>query len=292
MSSPTSGAGGSRHVSELTIRPYSVDEHRCVVTLAGDLDLASGPSLKAALTELCELGYTQFVLDLSEVAHMDSTGLGVLVGFQNRLEGGGRLALAAVPANVARLLSVVGLESAVESFPDVDAALGETEGAAPRSALELDARPPAPGAAGAPATPSSAGRVAADTDAGLVLGLASTALPFAESELAEAERWLRILRRYGDAGVILQESGVKEARFADFAADQANSAAVASAGAEGRLAAVTEQAHRTAAARGTESVGTVDILKAVMAIYGAQLDRVLAAYGGDRARLEEHLAGH
>src|SRR2546423_8992159 len=54
-------------------------------------------------------------------------------------------------------------------------------------------------------------RPAPDTDAAMVLGMASTAMPFADTSQAEAERWLRILRLHGEAGTALQALGVSEA---------------------------------------------------------------------------------
>src|SRR5271166_3680271 len=53
--------------------------------------------------------------------------------------------------------------------------------------------------------------LAPDSDAAMVLGMAATAMPFARSVDAEAERWLRILRLYGDSGTALQGLGVSEA---------------------------------------------------------------------------------
>ncbi len=50
-----------------------------------------------------------------------------------------------------------------------------------------------------------------DLDSALVLGMASTAIPFARSREEEAERWLRILRLHGEAGAALQALGVSEA---------------------------------------------------------------------------------
>lgn len=291
MTNPTPLA--ARNLRELSIRPYSVDDHRCVLTLAGEVDLASSPDLRAALTQLLDHGYTQFVLDLSGVSHMDSTGLGVLVGLQNRLEERGGLSLAGVSSNLARLLAVVGLNSRLPSFSSVEAALAKTGGSPERSAVPVElshgaARPrraePDQAAGPGPAVPIGA-------DAGLVLGLASTALPFAESELAEAERWLRILRRYGEAGRILRNAGVQEAPFADFAATESHHLdRLLGTGVEERLASVGAQAQRAAVGRRSDAIGTVDVLKAVVATYGPNFDRVLEAYGGDRGTLDAHLS--
>jgi len=57
------------------IRHREVDERTCVVALQGDLDLASAPELKWTLVELFDKGYRQYVIDLSELTHMDSMGL-------------------------------------------------------------------------------------------------------------------------------------------------------------------------------------------------------------------------
>ncbi|HYM53874.1 MAG TPA: hypothetical protein VES97_00820, partial [Solirubrobacteraceae bacterium] len=57
------------------------------------------------------------------------------------------------------------------------------------------------------------GLPALDTDAAMVLGMASTAMPFAHSAEDQAERWLRILRQHGEAGIALQALGVSEARL-------------------------------------------------------------------------------
>src|SRR3954451_2966575 len=48
-------------------------------------------------------------------------------------------------------------------------------------------------------------------DAGIVVGLAGTALAFAQSREDEAERWLRVLRMHGRVGEVLQALGVPEA---------------------------------------------------------------------------------
>src|ERR1700681_2842218 len=88
---------------------------------------------------------------------------------------------------------------------------------------------------------------APDTDAAMVLGMASTALPFARSVDAEAERWLRIMRLYGDAGTALQGLGVSEAPL-EALSEVAEGERPDAAKLDGRgvVAAVTEHAARAA----------------------------------------------
>ncbi len=128
-----------------------------------------------------------------------------------------------------------------------------------------------------------------DIDTAMVLGMASTALPFARSPEAEAERWLRILRMYGDAGAALQALGVSEAPLeGDPTPEDARP------GAEGpaqpnMVELVTETAIGVAARRGAQAVAAADVLVAVMQVYGADFDRVLRVHGTDRDEVLERL---
>src|SRR5205807_6078330 len=93
--------------------------------------------------------------------------------------------------------------------------------------------------------PLTSARPAPDVDTALVLGMASTALPFAGSREEQAERWLRILRMYGDSGAILQRLGVSEGPLE--AGEQPPGQASDVAGSEEEvLAAVGEGATRAA----------------------------------------------
>jgi hypothetical protein len=131
---------------------------------------------------------------------------------------------------------------------------------------------------------------APDTDAAMVLGMASTAMPFARSAHAEAERWLRILRLHGDAGIALQALGVSEAPL-EGNGEHGNGEHGRPSQAEDRdvVAAVTESAVRLAGQRGAGTVGTSDVLLAVMDVYGAEFDHVLRVHGTDRAEVLERL---
>jgi hypothetical protein len=133
------------------------------------------------------------------------------------------------------------------------------------------------------------GRPAPDVDATLVLGMASTALPFARSPAAEAERWLRILRLHGEAGVALQALGVSEAPIEGEASPNEGEPPDAPGERRDVVAAVTEEAVEIAADRGAQTVRAGDVLVAVMQFYGEDFDRVLRVHGTDRDEVLERL---
>jgi hypothetical protein len=126
-----------------------------------------------------------------------------------------------------------------------------------------------------------------DLDAALVLGMASTAIPFARSREAEAERWLRILRLQGEAGVALQALGVSEAPLEALGAhDEIDAQAP---GAEDIVARVGDAAAATAQRRGAVCFSTTDVLLAVIDVYGSDFNHVLRAHGTDRDEVLERL---
>ncbi len=127
-------------------------------------------------------------------------------------------------------------------------------------------------------------------DAEIVLGIASTAMPFARTRQAEAERWLRVLRLHGEAGAALQALGVSEGPLAEVPA-HTESPSAPPPGAEERdaVAQVAEQAVRIANGRGVEGVATTDVLMAVMEVYGEDFECVLRAHGTDSDAVLEQL---
>ena len=124
------------------------------------------------------------------------------------------------------------------------------------------------------------------TDAAIVLGLASTAMPFTRSREAEAERWLRILCRHGEAGVVLSGLCVSEAPF-----EHEHASRTEPVGGDKRDAVVSVGHHavRVAGHRGASTVTTTDVLLAVMHVYGADFDRVLQVHGTDHNEVVERL---
>jgi len=122
-------------------------------------------------------------------------------------------------------------------------------------------------------------------DAAMVLGIASTAMPFARTPEAEAERWLRVLRLHGEVGAALQALGVSEVRLPEpTAPDETGAAARSGAPSQPHdaVAEVSEHTIRIAGERGADGVATTDVLMAVMYVYGDDFDQVLRAHGTDR----------
>ncbi len=129
---------------------------------------------------------------------------------------------------------------------------------------------------------------APDTSAAIVLGIAATALPFAPSREAEAERWLRILRLHGEAGSTLQALGVSEAPMEE---NHENAEPPRHGPPSGSdvIARVTDTAAAFAALRGARALDTRDVLVAVMDYYGEEFEHVLRVHGTDREEVLERL---
>ena len=239
-----------------SIEAAPVDDRTVVVALGGELDLWSAPQLKRTLSELLAGGRKRLVLDLSGVRFMDSTALGVLVAVDRRLGADERLALAQVGDEVLRVLEITGIAAGFRIFPTCDAAISYVT--FDEAASDASRTPPL------------------TADSALLLGIASTAMPFAQTVEEQAERWLRALRRHGVAGAMLASLGVQEGPVSRL---QDGGAADALAPGDHVVTLVTEHAGRIAAERGAVKLATTDVLVAVIHVYGDTFARVLASHG-------------
>ena len=126
-------------------------------------------------------------------------------------------------------------------------------------------------------------------DAALVVALAGTAIPFAHSAEDEAERWLRAMRLHGQVGSILQALGVGEAPLMTGSEhDHSEGHGTPNLGPD-VLDHVTQRAEHFAVAREAETIGTPDILFAVLDVYDKLFDRALYLRGTSREELVERL---
>jgi anti-sigma B factor antagonist len=95
-----------------------------VLTVSGEIDIATYAVLRSALDSLHQGGARRIVVDLSEVPYCDSTGIGVLALYAKRLlEADGRLEVTGLSPAVAEIFSVAGLTAVVPSFATVESAL-------------------------------------------------------------------------------------------------------------------------------------------------------------------------
>ena len=132
-------------------------------------------------------------------------------------------------------------------------------------------------------------RLGLSQDAAIVLALADTAVPFASSPEDEAERWVRVLRLHGWVGSVLQSLGVGEAPLATSAQPASVRILRRRPLGEDVVQTVTQRAHEFAVARAAGAVCTVDVLFALLAVYGKTFDRALYVRGTSREELIERL---
>jgi anti-sigma B factor antagonist len=99
-----------------------------VFELTGSLDIATAPTVRAALLEASERGDHRLIVDLTKVEFLDSTGLGALIGGQRRAkEFSGDVRLVATEGQILRLLRITGLLKVFSVYPTLDAALRDAE---------------------------------------------------------------------------------------------------------------------------------------------------------------------
>jgi anti-sigma B factor antagonist len=95
-----------------------------VFALSGTLDIATSPTLRAALLEAADRDDHQMIVDLTQLEFLDSTGLGALIGAHKRAsEHGGAILLVAHEGQILRLLRITGLLEVFSVYPNLDAAL-------------------------------------------------------------------------------------------------------------------------------------------------------------------------
>lgn len=99
-----------------------------IYRLRGSLDLATSPSVRAALVEAASQGRHDIIVDLTHLEFLDSTGLGALIGAHRRaLESGGAVRLAVGEGAIARLLNITGLVRVFPVYHTLDDALNNQD---------------------------------------------------------------------------------------------------------------------------------------------------------------------
>jgi anti-sigma B factor antagonist len=111
----------------LTIEPARVGS-AVVVAVKGEVDIATGPRLRAALSDaLDEPGSGPVIVDLSEVTFLGSTGVAVLVDADwqaNQRKRDLRVVVDRDRPAVVRPLESTGIDRLLSTYGDLQSALG------------------------------------------------------------------------------------------------------------------------------------------------------------------------
>lgn len=98
-----------------------------VISVSGELDLASSPALEEELERVAQSDAQLVVVDLRGLEFMDSTGLSVLVRAHQRAEENGRrLGLVNGSQQVQRLLTLTGVADRLTLTDVPEALLGDS----------------------------------------------------------------------------------------------------------------------------------------------------------------------
>jgi anti-sigma B factor antagonist len=97
-----------------------VNDH-LVMELEGELDLNNAPELREALNSAIDAQPQHLVVDLNQVAFLDSTTLGVLVSaFQRMRNAGGELSLCCPHERMLRLFRMTALDRVFTIHPTLE----------------------------------------------------------------------------------------------------------------------------------------------------------------------------
>jgi anti-sigma B factor antagonist len=108
----------------LTIGVRASADDLCIVDVAGQIDVYTSELVKSALLGLVDDGHFSLLVNLDKVRHIDSTGLGVLVGARARVRAkGGGLDLICADPLIRKLFDITGLSKTFTIFRNERAAV-------------------------------------------------------------------------------------------------------------------------------------------------------------------------
>ena len=105
----------------------SVGRHgdACVVTLTGEVDVYTAPTLRARLIEAADSDSSAIVVDMSGVDFIDSSGLGVLVSILKRVrEQGSTMSIVSDREVILKVFRITGLDRVFPIVPTLAEATG------------------------------------------------------------------------------------------------------------------------------------------------------------------------
>jgi anti-sigma B factor antagonist len=103
---------GVLHVTEESLDPSGV-----VLTIEGELDIATAPELRTRLNAAIDAGLSRLVVDLRPLSFLDSVAMATLLQARRRLGESGRMAVVAAADSYVRLIfEVAGMPQCIDVF--------------------------------------------------------------------------------------------------------------------------------------------------------------------------------
>jgi anti-anti-sigma factor len=104
-----------------------------VARLSGDVDISRAAAIRTELLRVLSNLDFGLVVDLRDVSYLDSAGVNILFEVSERLASRQQALVAVVPetALIQRVLTLVNIESAVDTHPTVDDAVSAIRNLAP-----------------------------------------------------------------------------------------------------------------------------------------------------------------
>jgi anti-anti-sigma factor len=88
-----------------------ITDEKAIIRIEGEVDVSNASELRDALDAALADGAKEVEADFAEVAYIDSTGIGVLVGAAHRAQESGSVLVVANPQkNVERVFSLLGVD--------------------------------------------------------------------------------------------------------------------------------------------------------------------------------------
>ena len=94
---------------------------RFIITVSGEVDLATSPELDTAIIAAIESGTSSVAIDLTDVSFMDSSGLGVIVrGLKRCREADKDLDLVITNERVLKVFGITGLDQVIPIHDSIE----------------------------------------------------------------------------------------------------------------------------------------------------------------------------
>jgi anti-sigma B factor antagonist len=111
-------------VGQFETRTERLADCTFVVSVAGEIDLFTGPQFENALLGALDAGATALIVDLSACSFMDSTGIRILVKANERLHHSRKpVGVVTDHPNVLQVLQITGMDAIFGLYPSRSAAL-------------------------------------------------------------------------------------------------------------------------------------------------------------------------